>query len=283
MSDKQLITGEAYGLYSGIKAQILVAIAVVSLALGVVVVACTFIPANEMVEVNPSFSLPDNMINYTTRNAGTLVPSKRDAEFTMILSAVSGGEIVAGHELLINITMTAPPTLAQHVIFVYVNLDSALIYPRQIDPSTHGPLFAYVNLYSSPDPYRWSGTQNIYYSQAGAFGATVIFIRNDTYTAQRNTGTYAQSIGPIIQIASPDTITAKHNEGRTLGLTCFIITFAVLDLRAKTNGHDSVDRYKASSREDTPKNVTDTAVKSEKTPKSRSYRRRKSRNRSKNQ
>jgi hypothetical protein len=216
---------------------------------GVIIVAKTYWPTNQVIKVNPSFNLPDNIINYTTRNMGTLLPPKRDAEFTIILTAVGGGDVLAGEELLINMTMTASNSLAWHVTAVYANLDSALIYPLQTDPSTGGPMFAYVNLYQSHDHYHWTGTQTIYYSQAGAFGATVIFIRNDTRTAYQNYGTYNGSIGPIIPIASPDTVAAKHNEGLTLGLTCFIIFFAAVDLSVKFETTEPPKRVAESSPE----------------------------------
>jgi hypothetical protein len=219
---------------------ILKVVAFVFLLLGVGAVAWTLIPANPRIEVNPSLNLPDNMINYTTRNAGTLVPSRHDAEFTIILTAAAEGDVMAGQELFISITMTAPSTLAQHVVSIYVTLDNALIYPLQTDPSSGGPLFAYVNLYPSPDHYRWSGAQNIYYSQPGIFGATVIFTRNDTYTPWQSATDFPKTIGPIIQIESPDTVTSRHNEELTMGLSCLVIMFAALDLREKTTQHNSV-------------------------------------------
>ena len=230
--------------------RILKVIALLCLVVGVGFIVWAFRPTYKTVEVDPSFNLPDNLINYTTRNMGTLVPSRHDAEFTIILTAASGGNVVAGQELSISITMTAPSSLAWHVISIYLNLDSALIYPLSTDPTTLGPLFAYVNLYQASNHYRWSGTQTIIYSQAGSFGATVIFIRNDTHTATQNYGTFDQAIGPIIQIASPDTIIAEQNQGLTLGLTCFILAFAALDLRFKTNRSLSVDRPKATTSKD---------------------------------
>jgi hypothetical protein len=211
-------------------------VAIVCLILGLVFAPFSPIPNGLNTNLgnfvaNASFNLPDNLINYTFHNI-TYVTEPHDAQFTVVLS---GGEIVAGKKLTMEITMTANPTLRRHVFFIYADPDNALIWPLETEPGTGAPFLAYVNLRPTSNPSVWKGTQTIYYAESGIFGVSVFFVRSDSYTASQNYGIFTRNLGPIVQILSPDTIIARYNEALTTSLTFFILFFAALDVRPKTD------------------------------------------------